>query len=211
MVKLYDDALIKKLNDWTQDTDIHIYNSDSFKSVISMQADTSGDKSIKLPIVVLRRSGGYQITNFNKRPLTYDGLTLDATESRSIQLNAIPIRIDYQLDIYAKYLEEADIYAREFVFNFINFPTVPVTIPYNNQSIIHNSTVRISDVIEDNSDIPERMVPGQFTRLTLSLNIDDAYLWDVRARNTVKIGNCGLYIYKDELSDDYVKEDLYFE
>ena len=55
------------------------------------------------------------------------------------------------------------------------------------------------------------MIPGQFTRLTLSLNIDDAYLWDVRSRNNIRIGDVGLKIYKDKLEDDYVREDLYFE
>ena len=37
--------------------------------------------------------------------------------------------------------------------------------------------------MEDNSEIPERLVQGQFTRLTLNLSIDDAYLWDFRVRD----------------------------
>ena len=176
-----------------------------------MQADKSGDKPLKLPIIVLHRQGGYQVTNFNKKPMTYDGLTLDSNLHKSIQLNAIPIQIEYQLDIYTKYLAEADVFAREFIFNFINFPSVPVIVPYNNQNIVHTSTVRVSGNVADNSDIPERMIPGQFTRLTLSLNIDDAYLWDVRSRNNIRIGDVGLKIYKDKLEDDYVREDLYFE
>ena len=102
-------------------------------------------------------------------------------------------------------------FARELIFNFINFPAVPIIVPYNNQNIVHTSTVRVSGNVADNSDIPERMIPGQFTRLTLSLNIDDAYLWDVRSRNNVRIGDVGLKIYKDKLEDDMGKTRINIE
>jgi hypothetical protein len=33
--------------------------------------------------------------------------------------------------------------------------------------------------IEDTSDVPQRLFSGQFTRWTIRLNIDDAYLFSV--------------------------------
>ncbi len=42
--------------------------------------------------------------------------------------------------------------------------------------------------MEDNSDIPERFVLGNFTRLSLGITIPDAYLWDIRVKDTVSIG-----------------------
>ena len=39
----------------------------------------------------------------------------------------------------------------------------------------------------NNSDIPERLVSGQFTRMTMRIDIDDAYLFDVRYRDVYSI------------------------
>jgi len=62
----------------------------------------------------------------------------------------------------------------------------------------------LANDVEDNSDIAERLISGQFSRLTLQINIDDAYLFDVKVRdnyliteivnpdNTVTVVNHGL-------------------
>ena len=109
-----------------------------------------------------------------------------------------PIDIRYQLDIYCRYLKEADALSRSLIFNIINHPTLEVVIPYNNINLTHNANIRITADVEDNSGIPERLVPGQFTRLTLTLTLDDAYLWDARPRDNIYV----------ELSDISVSEDI---
>ncbi|MBO5711334.1 MAG: hypothetical protein J6R47_00710, partial [Acholeplasmatales bacterium] len=106
--------------------------------------------------------------------------------------NAIPIGIAYQLDIYTRYLEEADEYARNFIFNIINYPKLTIELPYESQGIKHDANIRITSDIDDNSDIPERLIPGQFTRLTLGINIDDAYLFDVRVKDNLSIKEVSL-------------------
>ena len=40
---------------------------------------------------------------------------------------------------------------------------------------------------ETSDGIPERLIEGQFTRLTLSINIDDAYLFDYRIKDNWKV------------------------
>ena len=52
---------------------------------------------------------------------------------------------------------------------------------------MHNSNIRLSENIDDNSGIPERLIEGQFTRLTLSINIDDAYLFDYRIKDNWRV------------------------
>lgn len=199
MVNLYDEALLAKLKRWTEKTDIHIYGPEQTRQMLEVIADTTNDTPIKLPIVCLRRKGGYTILNTNKRVLTYEGLAIKTDdETKTIDkddenknlmvLNAIPISIQYQLDIYTRYLKEADAYCRDFIFNIINHPNVQVVIPYNNANFVHNSTIRVSADVEDNSDIQERLVVGQFTRLSLSIDIDDAYLWDTKIRKPIEIG-----------------------
>ena len=116
-------------------------------------------------------------------------------------LNAIPISIQYQLDIYTRYLKEADAYCRDFVFNIINHPNVEVVVPYNDANFVHNSTIRVSADVEDNSDIPERLIAGQFTRMSLSLDIDDAYLWDTKIRKNVELDIRDVETYPESPDD----------
>ena len=184
-VALYDDALVQKFSNWTKETNLQIYGPNEVTRLFEMEIDESNDRPIKLPLIGISRAGGYQILNQSKRPLSFDGLTLNANLEKSLQLNAIPISITYQIDVYTRYLKEADEISRNLVFNIINFPKLPVTFTYNNYEYTHNSNIRLNDTIEDNSSIPERLSLGQFSRLTLSILVDDAYLWDTRVRNNV--------------------------
>lgn len=187
-IYLYDGSILEKFKAWTNSANMHIYGPNESTRLFEIIADTTNDRPIDLPILSIRRPYGYTILNYNKKPLTYDGMMLESTCKKSITLNAIPISIDYQIDIYTRYYKEADEFMRNIIFNVINFPTLKIIIPYNNSQIIHNCNMRInSNTVEDNSDIPERLISGQFTRLTLSINIDDAYLWDVRIRDNYYI------------------------
>jgi len=102
-------------------------------------------------------------------------------------LNAIPIKITYQLDIYTKYFAEADEYARNFIFNFINYPKLSIEIPYNNAKVLHDSTIMVESTISDSSDIPERLIAGQFHRMTIRLTIDDAWMFSVPFMDNWKV------------------------
>lgn len=186
-VRFYDDALLKKLKKWTEGVEVTITGVDETRRLFETLADRGNDKPITLPLIALSRPGGYTILNRNKRPLSYTASTFIANEDRSAKVNIVPIGIAYQLDIYTRYLEEADEYARNFIFNVINYPKLTTDIPYENLGIKHDANIRITSDIEDNSDIPERLIPGQFTRLTLGINIDDAYLFDVRIKDNISI------------------------
>ena len=211
-VYFYDTALLNKLRYWTDKTNLAIYGPDDTKRLFEVIGTETCDSKIKLPILCLRRSGGYEILNINKRPLTYDGKIAERDEGISTQFNAIPLQINYQLDIYAKFLQEADSYARNLVFNIINYPTMKIQIPYGKDSYLtHYANVRVASTVEDNSSIPERFVPGLFTRLTLSLNIDDAYLWDIRAKSDTELAYDGIFLIQNNEADDFTEEELRFK
>lgn len=185
---LYDEALTAKIKRWSASTNMHIYSPEETQRVFEITADTSFDKPIQLPFICIRRPGGYVIENSNKKVLTYDGITVDASLKRSLQLNAVPIQISYQIDIYTRYQAEADEFIRNLIFNIINYPTLVIHIPYNGVDISHNANIRfIDNRVYDNSNIPERLNFGQFTRLSLAIGIDDAYIWDTRVRDNVSI------------------------
>ena len=146
--------------------------------LFQLRADQTNDKPIILPMIAISRGSNINV-NATKRVMTEDGQHIYATEDRSLVLNAIPMELSYQLDIYCKYFEEADEYLRNFLFNLINYPKIEIEIPYNNAKIIHNSTIKVESPVTDTSDIPERLISGQFTRLSINLNIDDAYMFSV--------------------------------
>lgn len=190
-VVLYDTAVLNKIKNWVRDPNMTITSPDETSRLFSYIADIENDKPIKLPLIALRREPEIVLLNANKVPLTHAGAVFQADAAiegtdytnKSVQLNAIPIRINYQLDIYTRYQKEADEYVRNFVFNIVNYPKLQVTIPYNDANIDHEANIRLITQITDNSAIPERLFPGQFTRWTLKFFIDDAYLWSVPVKD----------------------------
>lgn len=187
-IKLYDDALLAKFKKWVANTPTTLTSVNETKRLFETIIDKNNDKPIQLPLIALSRPGGYSILNRNKRPLTHIGATAVLNEKRGGKLNIVPISISYQIDIYTRYLEEADEYARNLVFNILNYPKLTIELPYENQHIEHVSNIRLNSDIEDNSDIPERLIPGQFTRFTATIEIDDAYLFDLRIKDNISIG-----------------------
>lgn len=188
-VSLYDNALLAKFNKWTAGSPVLLTGVNETTRLFEVLSDKSNDKPIQLPLIALSRPGGYTISNKNKRPLTFNAHTFQITESRGAKVNVVPIEISYQIDVYARYLEEADEYARNLVFNIINYPKLTVALPYENLGITHDANIRLASDVDDNSDIPQRLISGQFTRFTMTLNIDDAYLFDVRVHDNVSVSD----------------------
>lgn len=203
-VGLYDKALVEKFRKWTNNTQITLIPPNDVKRLFQVVADTHNDTPIQLPLIVLSRMPGYTILDTAKRPLSFDGATLDANNEKASQLNAIPISISYQLDIFTRYFDEADEFTRNLVFNIINYPKVDVIIPYNNQNYTHSSSIQLDADIDDNSDIPERLISGEFTRHTIKFTVDNAYLFDVRYRDVYSI--CINTEISDKSMEDVMKD-----
>ena len=178
-IRYYDTALTEKIKTWVKDPNMSILNPSDSSRLFQLKADENLDKPLTLPLISISRDNDIEILSTAKKPLTYDGGHLDATTKKSELLNAIPISISYQIDVYCKYFEEADEYVRNFVFNIINYPNLHIDIPYNNANIVHDSTMILESTVSDNSDIPERLINGQFTRMTIRIIIDDAYLFSI--------------------------------
>ena len=186
-VYLYDEAFVEKLRNWTKSTNVKVYSPDDTRRLFEVIADSSNDAPIQLPILCLRRKSGVKVTKPRKRPMTFDGMMLESNSQKSVQLDAIPLDISYQLDIYTRYFKEADEFLRNLTFNIINYPKLTINIPYNDFNVEHNAFILMSEDIEDNSNVPERLIGGQFTRFTFNITIDDAYLWNVRVRDNLQI------------------------
>lgn len=183
----YDMAVKEKIQRWVKDPNFTITGPDETRRLFEYKADTSRDEIIQLPLIALRRGPEVELKNVNKHSGTFDGVVLGANSESVAVLNRIPITITYQLDIYTRYHQQADEYARNFIFNIVNYPKVVVEIPYNGSHFEHESNMKIAGNLVDNSDIPERLIAGQFTRYTITFVVDDAYLFSVPIRNTIEI------------------------
>ena len=186
-VAIYDKALLTKFKRWIKDKDLTILGVDQTSRLFRYRADTNNDKPIQLPLISLSRNPTVSIVSTSKRPLSYDSSTREYTEDKTNKLNAIPIKISYQLDIYCRYVEEVEEYVRNFVFNIINYPKLDIEIPYKNSKIISNSYLSIDSDIHDNSDISERLIEDQFARRTITFSLNDAYLYDYKTLDNWKI------------------------
>lgn len=186
-VRLYDDALVKKIKNWVKDEKVRILSPDETLELFQKTANDKNDEPISLPIISLTRSREVDLDHPHKKMMTFDGMMLDATIDKSLQIDAIPMTLNYQLDIYTRYKYEADEYMRNFVFNLVNHPKVKVVLPYNDINYTHYSNVKLIPTIEDNSDVPNRLVSDQFTRWTISFTIDDAYLFSLPYKSNVHI------------------------
>ena len=204
-IRYYDQSLVNKIKNWVKDPNMTILSPSDSTRLFQMRADQTNDAKITLPLIAISRDSEIEITSTAKKALTYDGGHIDATKETSKLLNAIPIKLTYQLDIYTKYFAEADEYARNFIFNFINYPKLSIEIPYNNAKVLHDSTVLVESTVSDSSDIPERLIAGQFSRMTIRLSIDDAWLFSVPFMDNWKVESGYIEIASGEKKEDIPK------
>lgn len=188
-VKYYDDAIICKLKTWIPDNSaLRVLKTDDVKRLIQVKADDSNDAPLKLPLMSLSRKPELELLSTIKQQKSYDGLRIvphkgfDANRivpSVTALMNVIPIKVEYQLDIYTKTQEACEEYVRNFLFKLINNPLLVIEIPYNNLDIRHTANIRVLSNVADTSDIAERIFPGQFTRWTIQFELQDGFLFSI--------------------------------
>ena len=186
-VALYDRMVKDKIAGWIIDPNMVVFGPDETAELFKHQADITDDKPIQLPLIAISRDRDIDINLTAKRPLTHMGKTFNADGNAADHLNAIPIVIKYQLDIYTRFQAEAHEYVRNFVFNIVNHPSMELIIPYNNSNLSYISYMSLMSPISDNSDIQQRLIPGQFTRMTLRFNLNDAQLFSYNHKTIPKI------------------------
>lgn len=201
---LYDDAIVDKLQKLITIPNLHILKPEETSRLFEEKSDESHDK-MTLPLIALSRRG-YKIVNRNKQPKSYDGIKIRAYDKNgkeinpgsAFKLNAIPIELEYSLDIYALNLEQCETFSREFIFSFVNYPTGEINIPYNDVNVTHKFTIHLEENVEDNSDIKERLFASQFTRYTLRFIVDDAYLFSIPNKKNFEISCVGIVVQDNQ-------------
>ena len=197
-IREYDEAVASKIQSWlpkskkSQDRRIQVLKPDETRKLFAIELDEKNDKPVTLPLIALSRDTTVDILQKTMVPMSFDGLLLEASLEKGVKLNAIPIGISYQMDLYTRRYDEGDELVREFLFKFINNPQIVIEIPYNDQKLKHVSSIIMRGQVEDTSDIPERRFSGQFTRWTFRFDISGAYLFNVPVNYNVKIDTVAL-------------------
>lgn len=174
MIQIYDEAIVKKFQHLFNDTRITIQPPEN---AIRYTAQLEQD-DVTFPLISLNQ------TNWSIRrgDLSFaqsrTGVLNRVNPDNSLSvMKVIPIRIDYQLDIYTvNKVENHEIY-RELLFYFHNNPTLEVEIPYT-LNTKHVFNLMFNDDIVDNSDTVEHVNKGVLYRYTSTWYTNDAYLFD---------------------------------
>ncbi len=187
-IRYYDDILAAKIKAWTPDNkNLRVLKPEETKRYFELNALDTNDKPLTLPCIALSRNNDIRLRLNIKNPRSYDGLRINSKDSETKLFNIIPIEVSYQLDIYAKDFEEADEYLRNYLFKLINNPVLKINIPYHDANIEHIANIRVLDTISDTSSISERLFPGQFTKWTIQLEIQDAFLFSIKYKRNWKL------------------------
>lgn len=197
MFYYYDRAIVNDLRKVFNDDRIFICPPELvFKTIGRLNED-----DIKMPMISVLRTG----TSILESPhsMRFHGLlqNVDNETDTYKTVRAIPIRINYLLDVWTKHREENDNIIRELIFYYMTNPTLQVEIPYG-LDIEHNFNIFFDSNIEDNSDIVDQPNHGEYFRQTLSVYTDDAYLWRGTECENVAL-EPGFYI-KD--GDKYIQD-----
>ena len=198
---LYDRAVVEKIKSWAIDPEVTVLSPDETRRLLEIYADKKGDAPLKLPLIVISRERDATIRLTANRTMTRGGLVFNSENGMSDHLNAVPITLNYIINIYTRTMEEADEYVRNFVFNIINYPKILISIPYNNANKLYASYMTLQDTVTDNSDIPERLIPGQFSRFTLGFTLGDAYLFSYNHRKVPVIEGVKVVMVNHPLTD----------
>lgn len=189
--RYYDDLIVEKLKRWLPEAStLRVLKPDETKRLFELAAEDSNDSPLKLPVLAVSRSTDIELLSNVKSPKSFDGVRLidknnniipnqNITPNKTALFNVLPIKLSYQLDIYTKTAEEGDEYLRNFLFKLINNPVLKILIPYNNVNLEHIANIRVLNQVSDTSAINERVFSGQFTRWTIQLEIQDAFLFNI--------------------------------
>lgn len=200
-VRFYDEAIANKIQKWIKDPNMVILKPNEVSRLWQVRADQKNDQPLTLPLIAISREPSLNVDITTKRSLTCDGVGIGKNDKASFQLDAIPIAITYQIDIYTQKYEEGDEYLRNFIFNFINYPKMTVNLPYNGANIEHVCYTRLVNNVTDNSDVSEKLFPDQFTRWSIQIEVHDAFLFSIPVKEFGKIIGAQL-----ELKDSKVKQ-----
>jgi hypothetical protein len=136
----------------------------------------NGDR-IKFPLISLNRTGfsiRQEELNFNA---LHQGATVRVNKDNTVtNARIIPIRLEYQVDVFTVDKKTNDEIIRELVFYLYLHPTLTAKIDYG-LAFEHKFNLFLDADIQDNSDVVGHIDNGVLFRNTFTMYSPDACLW----------------------------------
>ena len=174
MLYLYDQVIVDKFKKLFNDSRITIQPPENAIRYVAQLEDDN----VNFPLISLNRTNWsirYNDLNFAQ---SRTGVLNRVNDDNTLSvMKVIPIRLDYQLDIYTVDRPTNDEIYRELLFYIDNNPTLEVKIPYTLDTS-HVFNIFFNSDINDNSDTVEHINRGVLYRFTSTLFSNDAYLFD---------------------------------
>ena len=186
MVYDYDNAIVQDLRNITKNDKRFIYiipPEDYFDLNAMLNKD-----DIKLPLISLSRPS-WSLLDRKPQTMIFEGFNIEKNREKDLikNIQAIPISISYQLDVWTNNRKENDMIMRELIWYYTLNPTLDIIIPYKGVNYSHEFNIFFDNDVSDNSDITEHKNLGRLFRQTIGFYTDDAYLWKIKERRYTKI------------------------
>lgn len=172
-LKAYDDAIVNRFREVFDSDIIYIL---PVENAIRFLAQLKKDK-VQFPLISTMRLG-YSIvsSNINHSAKMIGSFAKRDGNDNNLFAQSIPIRIEYQLDIYSVDKQSCDDIVRELIFFFYQHPTLQAHFEYG-LDFDHNFNIFLNDDVVDNSDTVEHINNGVMFRNTLTFYTDDSRLF----------------------------------
>lgn len=175
-VYLYDEVLVNQLREVTGDSRIHIIDP---SQAVSFLAQFDNDK-VDLPAIVVSRNS-VRLLDYRNQVVALKGQSVRRNSDDNLYVKAqlIPMRIDWNIDVFTVDRYTCDEIIRELVFYFTQQPRFEVHVPYQ-LDIDQNFDIIMSPDIVDNSDLIEFPNTGERFRETISVYTENAHMYSSR-------------------------------
>lgn len=174
-VYLYDEAIVDRLRKVTGDSRIHIVPPDLS---VSFFAQFDKDK-VEYPAIVVSRGSTINVNQglYNQVSLLKgQTVRLNSDENTVSKIKTLPIRVEWNIDVYAVDRYTCDEIVRELVFYLMTYPRFSVKVPYG-VDIDQNFDIVVSPEISDNTDLVEFPNTGEIFRETIGIYTENAHLY----------------------------------
>ena len=176
----YDKAIIENFQKLFNTGNVHILPvEDALRFTSQLNRD-----DVEFPLISTTRLGVTILSSeVNQAQKTTGHLVRRDGYNNNVFAQSIPIRIEYQLDIFTVERWACDEITRELIFYFYQHPTLVAHFDYG-LNIEHNFNLFLNDDVVDNSDTIEHVNTGVKFRNTLTFYTDDARL--VRSKKFIQ-------------------------
>lgn len=210
-IALYDIALWNKINKYIPQTGLNtqkVYKPDQMDQFLKIMADENNDKKILFPLIKIDREKDFELLSNIKNLKTFNGNKIYQDNDQTMVSNVIPIKLNYQINIFTGSYNSGCEWVRSLLFKLINNPVIDITIPYQKSNLTYVTNIRVLPTISDISDMSQRLYPGQFSCFSIKLELHDANLFNIPIRSNWKIDGAEIGTFvelkavKDEETDE---------